>query len=1588
MNKKTKKLLLTVLSSVLSGLLVLPSAAGAADASGPGGVKLQTSTRLSIPALSKLAQAHAGLSSIQAAEFDQKPIISPKLRTSSDKPVRVIVQLAGASVSEGKYAAKMGLGALAAESTEAAVQSEQSSFISKAKQLGIDFKVTKQFDTVLNGMEIELPANQIPELSSISGVKSVYENKTYYVLPIEAPASASTSQFTDIEPLEQIGVPQAWAKGLTGKGLKVGVLDTGVDYLHPDLKDAYKGGYNSFYNTDDPYEDVPHDDLGGTDHGTHVSGTIVGRAANQTSDIIQKGVAYEADLYAYKVLGYNAETGRSSGSSAQVIDGIERAVKDGMNVINLSLGSSLEKDPNAPDSIAVNNAVLAGVTVVVASGNAANDGPFYYSMGSPASAQLAISVGAVNSLSRHFEATVKSSFDSNLSYKSNLMGWKTNQEDFKSILGTEPIHAIYAGLGDVADYEGKDANGKVVFLSRGSLSFVDKIAIAKAHGAKAVIIFNGSNKGTEANLADSIPGRDSFIPNGYLGDSPEYIPTFDMEGKPGRALAREVLANPDTPLTFTFGDQYPSSIEQGDRMAAFSSRGPESDENLSIKPDFGAPGVNILSTYPAYGKTNPDASYDEAYARASGTSMATPHVAGLALLLGQQHPEWTPFDIRAALANTSDGISDQSGTPYDVYSQGAGRVNVAKAIETPALLQTVETLTLLSKDMMPFETVNYGDSASFGIMPAGSDAKTVTLQVKNTSSQPVTYKPQIIMHPSVTSDTYGVVTTPDVTDIEASLSGLNADGSIAVSAGSIQTFNLKAAPKGEAQDGIYEGEVLLTSDGLPSLHLPFVVHVGTERPVTGFGVQDIALTSPFISPGGNQADDTFDLSFTLTAEDVNYIEIAVSGLDDEYIGTLSVGYIVDDQGNLQTIPPGRIAVTGLDGSYIDDEVDENNNPVVKHLTNGKYKLEVYAAKLNDDGSIAENPDGSQVLYFASSQFAVTNTPRDKVEAAKAAFKPNVSNTTTVGSPVLTLPVTEGVIYSVYGSSNTQYVGNDGILLERPLRDTGLDVTVQIAAGEEPTVTDNVYVPVTLPGTYSDLIAKVAAAKNDFKPASVNTTTVGEPVLTFPSTEGVIYSVYGSSNTGLIGNDGKLLARPSSNTDVELTVGIASAEKPDVKDSTKTTVTLPAYIPSGGNPPTVPTPPPSVPPAPPAAAPDLALPGLISQGQRQLTLKAVLQTEGKLTKATINDQDLQELLSGSGNSPVALTVTIPLGTGTQAQLNLTASQAAALAAMSKGSSLLLSDTSGALELPVDLLKKVPSGSGLQITITHQSEGLSALTGATAGLTPIGAPITYEVSAVNGAVVTPLQTDGKLSAKKSFVLPKGADLSHAGVLYAANGKLLPVPAVWTANDDGTTTVIIKRGAFATYTAATRSLSFADIGTSWAQDRILSLADKFLINGTSNNSFSPKQAVTRAQFAAMLVRTLGLSSNQAASFTDIASGAWYGADIAAAFEAGLVNGYGDGSFKPNGTISRQEMSVMLAKAAALIDLKPASGGSVHPYGDSGRAGAFAQSSIEFVTQAGLMQGTKVGDVFYFHPQDPTTREAAATVIFALLQQGKLIN
>ena len=197
------------------------------------------------------------------------------------------------------------------------------------------------------------------------------------------------------------------------------------------------------------------------------------------------------------------------------------------------------------------------------------------------------------------------------------------------------------------DFIGKPVAGNIALISRGEVAFVDKIKAAAAHGAKAVIIYNNN-------------GEEGQIPH-FLGEGVDFIPTFSLTKAEGEALKASIQEGE----TFTFSDMQAITTE-GDRLADFSSRGP-SRMNYDIKPEIVAPGVGVLSTVPSYINDKENGTYDYAYARLSGTSMASPHVAGMAALLLQSNKDLEPADVKSIFMNTADPMNGD----YSVYEVGA-----------------------------------------------------------------------------------------------------------------------------------------------------------------------------------------------------------------------------------------------------------------------------------------------------------------------------------------------------------------------------------------------------------------------------------------------------------------------------------------------------------------------------------------------------------------------------------------------------------------------------------------------------------------------------------------------------------------------------------------------------------------------------------------------------------------------------------------------------------------------------------------------------------------------------------------------------
>jgi len=232
---------------------------------------------------------------------------------------------------------------------------------------------------LINAIAAYLPAERIPELAKLNVIERIYYDERCQIFPGQF-VTTSTTELSDAT--QSIGADYAWNMGYDGTGVVVAVLDTGINYTHPDLGGGFgpgykvAGGYDFVNDDDDPMDD---NDKG---HGTHVAGII---AANGTI----KGVAPNATLLAVKVLGADG-----SGNISDIIAGIDWSVRNGADIISMSLGGfAFPNDGNHPLSLAVDAAVDRGVVVVVAAGN---DGPGTGTISSPADAKGVITVGAVD----------------------------------------------------------------------------------------------------------------------------------------------------------------------------------------------------------------------------------------------------------------------------------------------------------------------------------------------------------------------------------------------------------------------------------------------------------------------------------------------------------------------------------------------------------------------------------------------------------------------------------------------------------------------------------------------------------------------------------------------------------------------------------------------------------------------------------------------------------------------------------------------------------------------------------------------------------------------------------------------------------------------------------------------------------------------------------------------------------------------------------------------------------------------------------------------------------------------------------------
>ena len=445
--------------------------------------------------------------------------------------------------------------------------------------------------------------------------------------------------------------------GIDGSGIKVAIIDTGVDFNHPDLfgwgnDGKVVGGYNFIHEDEQPM------DTNG--HGTQVAGVI---AAD--GEII--GIAPKAKILAYKV----SEDGEGV-SSELIIRAIEKAIEDEADIINISLGVN---KTNSKIERAVNLALEKEIFIVTAAGN---DGPELETIGSPGRNFGSVTVGATyNNLTSSLVATLE--IDEKPHIVIPMVGSSKLEEPISGKI-------IFGGYGKIEELGMLDVKDAILIVERGSdvkgelLYFSIKEKNAVDAGAKALIIYNNKPGIFLGELIHE------FMKSGY---TPQ-IPVVSMDREEGLEIKESIKEDTKGIMHLFYNPDF---------VTHFSSRGPVSP--FYIKPEIVAPGAYINTTQNNAG-----------YNFTSGTSFAAPHVSGAAALLLQKNPDLHHHEIKSLLLTTVEPVSDAYGQEFSLHEAGAGRLDIGNAYDAkliimpPNFVANISSKELIIKKQFELKLLN------------------------------------------------------------------------------------------------------------------------------------------------------------------------------------------------------------------------------------------------------------------------------------------------------------------------------------------------------------------------------------------------------------------------------------------------------------------------------------------------------------------------------------------------------------------------------------------------------------------------------------------------------------------------------------------------------------------------------------------------------------------------------------------------------------------------------------------------------------------------------------------------------------------
>jgi minor extracellular serine protease Vpr len=865
-------------------------------------------------ALILLATATSASAALQPVRRDYRESPLPRVRAGTihipaghaGGLTRVIVRLGQAplaawnsqrSLAAASHTNRLNLHTAAAKAYLAKLARAQQAAVAELRVAIPQARVQERYRIVFDGFAVELPYRQLPKLVDLDFATKVYPSVAYFATADRGPTVIHATDYSA-------------ATGDVGQGIKIGVVDTGVDATNPYLSPtgfSYPAGFpkgdtaittpkvivartfpgpgsgaagRKAFDPDEP-------------HGTHVAGIAAGDAGTtapagpdhpQTTGL--SGVAPNAWIGNYRVFTVPTPLGDEA-NTPEIIEAFEAAVADGMNVINFSGGGPQTDPANDAMYVAVHNTVLAGVVPVIAAGNDRDDFGLG-TAGSPGTAPDAITVAATSNPNVFAPALsvtggppalgavpIQSAGGARLP-----SAWSTAGEtavDVSTVLGTDrkPVEGHLCGGADdpnntLGTLPSGSLKGKIALVLRGNCSLISKVERAALAGATGLIMID--NRAGEAN---PLPGP-MPLPAGMISD---------LDGQNLRAFADANGGSASFRVSSNI-EEIPTG--RSGVITSFSSAGPTDFEH-ALKPDISAPGLDVLSSTPP--KTT-----GSTFSVFAGTSMATPHVAGAAALLLQRHPGWAPWQVKSALMGTAGPAWGNTARTQEasVLLEGAGLANVLTA-DDPKIFTAPQSLSFGNIDVttgaqtsgLLLTLSDAGDGAGSWAVTVAPQAQTagVTIDVPvatvlapgGDASLPV------VVHAAdsaVTGENSGfivftqngatrrvpyafLVERPALASVPAVKLKPVQTGSTATGASKVSTYCCPSAPFGQPPS--YAGAPM-NEDGSEHLYWTEI-----DSPVVNFGVSVIAATpGSLVDPFVLGSKDENDVQgYAATPTDVN-----------------------------------------------------------------------------------------------------------------------------------------------------------------------------------------------------------------------------------------------------------------------------------------------------------------------------------------------------------------------------------------------------------------------------------------------------------------------------------------------------------------------------------------------------------------------------------------------------------------------------------------------------------------------------------------------------------------------------------------------